>query len=150
MPLAPALQLKRHIRNGEGAMALDGVTVLVVEDDDLTRETTRRLLRSLGADVVEARDGAEGLSELERGRPDLVLCDVLMPGVDGIEFARRVRQDPRHRDIPLLALTGLDAPADFLRTWAARFDAHLTKPVTAAVLAGLEQYLPGRRRAARN
>ena len=130
-------------------MTLDGITVLVVEDDDLTRETTRRLLRSRGANVLEARDGAEGLARIERDQPDLVLCDILMPGVDGIEFARWVRQDPRFDEIPLLALTGLDAPADFLRTWAARFDGHLTKPATAEVLARLDQYLPPHRRIAR-
>jgi CheY-like chemotaxis protein len=123
-------------------MPLQGRTILVVEDDEGMRETTRRLLESLGARVVEAADGAAGRALLEREHPDLVLCDLVMPGVDGIDFARRVRADPRFRTLPILALTGLHAPADFLRTWAARFDGHLTKPATTTVLAGLDRYLP--------
>jgi CheY-like chemotaxis protein len=73
---------------------LRGRTVLVIEDDDDTREVVSRLVEALGATTVVAADGLEGLVQLERRRPDAVLCDLAMPIMNGIEFARRMRQKP--------------------------------------------------------
>lgn len=116
---------------------LRGRTILLIEDDDETREVTRRLLECMGARVAAAVDGFEGLMRLESLRPDTVLCDLAMPIMDGLEFARRMRQDPRHRRVLLIAITGRDSHADFLDTWAAGFDAHLVKPVTPEVVASI-------------
>jgi CheY-like chemotaxis protein len=84
--------------------------------------------------VVVAVDGFQGLAELDRCHPDAVLSDVRMPAMDGLEFARRMRRDPRYRGVPLIAVTGLDDPADVMARWRAGFDDHLSKPVSAQAL----------------
>jgi len=109
-------------------------TILVIEDDDDTREVISRLLEVLGAGVVVARNGLEGLVQLERCRPDAVLCDLAMPIMDGIEFARQMRRNPRYRRVLLIAVTGRETDADFMDTWGAGFDGHLVKPLTPEAL----------------
>ncbi len=120
---------------------LRGRTVLVIEDDDDHREVARRLLELLGARVVPAADGLEGLEQLERQKPDAVLCDLTMPIMDGIEFASQMRQRPKYRHVLLVAVTGRDSDADVLRTWNAGFDAHLVKPVTVEALRAIARRL---------
>lgn len=123
--------------------ALQGITVLVVEDDDEDRETTRRLLESVGARVTVAAGGREGLAKLQHEVPDIVLCDIRMPDMDGFEFAERVRREPRYRHVRLIALTGLQSFADVQRTWSAGFDGHLGKPATAEALIALGRRVSG-------
>jgi PAS domain S-box-containing protein len=101
--------------------------VLVIEDNDDAREMLRNLLRMFGHEVHEACDGARGLEEARRLRPDAALIDIGLPGMDGYEVARRIRADlPGAR---LVALTGYGQPEDRERALAAGFDAHLVKPV---------------------
>jgi two-component system CheB/CheR fusion protein len=119
-------------------------TILVVEDDGDTRDVVRRLLELLGARVTVAADGMEGLEQLQRLTPDAVLCDLTMPIMDGIEFALRMRRDPRHRRALLIALTGRQGQADILRTWEVGFDAHLVKPVNPEMLSALARRLSSR------
>jgi CheY-like chemotaxis protein len=123
---------------------LRGRKILVVEDDDDTREVVRRLLELLGARVVVAADGMEGLAHLRTLTPDVVLCDLTMPIMGGIEFAVRMRQDPRNRRVLLVAMTGRQGRADILHTWEIGFDAHLVKPVTPEMLSALAWRLSGR------
>jgi two-component system CheB/CheR fusion protein len=123
---------------------LRGCTILVIEDDVEARDTARRLLESLGARVVVAENGHDGLNQLASVRPDAVLCDLGMPVMDGLEFARRVRRNPRHRHVLLFAVTGWQGEADFRRTWEAGFDAHVVKPVTVEMLQALARRLPRR------
>jgi CheY-like chemotaxis protein len=127
-----------------GERLLRGSTILVVDDDAEASNVARRLLESLGARVVVAGNGLEGLNRLARARPNAVLCDLGMPVMDGLEFARQVRRDPRYRQVLLFALTGWQDPADFLRTWEAGFDAHLVKPVTMEMLHALARRLSTR------
>jgi CheY-like chemotaxis protein len=122
-------------------MSLTGATVLVVEDNPDHRIITMAMLGNLGAQVILARDGQEGLHALDRARPDLILCDLRMPVMDGFEFARRVRNHPKHGRTPLIALTALDTRESYLRTWGLGFDAHLIKPVTFETLDALDRYL---------
>ena len=121
-----------------------GSTILVVDDDVDASDVVRRLLESLGARVVVAENGREGLSRLANTPSHAVLCDLEMPIMDGLEFARRVRRDPRYRQVLLFALTGWQAEADFRRTWEAGFDAHLVKPVTMEMLHSLARRLSDR------
>jgi CheY-like chemotaxis protein len=101
--------------------------VLVIEDNDDAREMLRNLLRLFGHEVHEACDGAVGLEEARRLRPDAALIDIGLPGMDGYEVARRIRADlPGAR---LVALTGYGQPEDRERALAAGFDVHLVKPV---------------------
>jgi CheY-like chemotaxis protein len=111
-------------------MPLRGVTVLVVEDNPDHRETTQRLLEHLGARVVTAENGDDGLGAVLVHQPDLVLVDLVMPGMDGYEFARRLRSDPKYWRLRLVALTGLGDETSVLKSWSLGFDGHLVKPVT--------------------
>jgi PAS domain S-box-containing protein len=101
--------------------------VLVIEDNDDAREMMRNLLRLLGHEVHEACDGASGVEQARRVRPDAALIDIGLPGIDGYEVARRIRADlPGAR---LVAVTGYGQPEDRERALAAGFDEHLVKPL---------------------
>ena len=121
-------------------MPLRDVTVLVVEDDPDSRETTGLLLQHLGARVVTVENGDRGLAAVVLHQPDLVLVDLLMPEMDGVEFARRSRRDPKYRRVRLVALTGLRDEASVLKTWSIGFDGHLMKPVTVEGLDLLSRF----------
>jgi CheY-like chemotaxis protein len=108
--------------------------VLVIEDDDEYRDIIRRLVEFLGARVLTAADGLAGLRQMEPRPPDLVLCDLTMPIMDGLTFARCVRNIPRYRRVLLVAVTARGAQRDLLETWRTGFDAHLVKPVTLEAL----------------
>jgi CheY-like chemotaxis protein len=119
--------------------------VLFIDDDLDYCDVVRRLLEGVGVVVVIAADGAEGLHQLEHSRPDLVFCDLVMPGMDGIEFGIRMRGDERFRQVPLIAVTGRRDPGALLDSWGAGFDAHLDKPVTGDELLGVIERFAGRR-----
>jgi len=106
-----------------------GTTVLVVEDHADSADAMRQILTSLGARVVLAGDGLEGLVVLKRERPSIVLCDLRMPIMDGFQFIGHLRADPRFARLPVLAFTALGDGDDLMKTWQAGFDGHLTKPV---------------------
>jgi two-component system, chemotaxis family, CheB/CheR fusion protein len=119
-------------------MSLRGVSVLVVEDDRDHRELAREMLTALGARVTVAVNGEEGVKRLiKEGCPDLVLCDLRMPVMDGYEFAREVRTHSPCRHVRLVALTALRDPIAYTRTWSAGYDAHLEKPLTVEKLEDL-------------
>jgi CheY-like chemotaxis protein len=112
---------------------LPSLKVFVVEDHDDNREGMVALLRSLGCAVDAAADGREGVARIKDVRPDLAIVDVGLPGIDGYELARRVRQ-ALGRSTLLVALTGYGRAEDREHALAAGFDLHLTKPVGADVL----------------
>ena len=131
--------------------SLRGCAILVVEDDVEAGDLLRRLLELLGARVFVAENGVDGLERLANVPVDVVLCDLTMPIMSGLEFARRVRQNPRFRRIPLVAVTGRQEQEDFLQTWDAGFDAHLVKPVTVEMLQSVaRRFLWRRSRQARS
>lgn len=80
--------------------------VLVVDDRPVNRDLVRTVLRYYGHDTLEAADAAEALTLLERGRPDVVLTDVIMPGMDGYQLASVIRSNPASHGIPVLFYTG--------------------------------------------
>ena len=80
-------------------------TILVVDDEMMLTEILRDVLQDAGYRVVTAGDGREGLDSLPKVRPDLVLCDVMMPIVDGRELCRVMRADPQYRSIPVVMMT---------------------------------------------
>jgi two-component system, sensor histidine kinase len=109
--------------------------ILVIEDDADAREVLQMSLEAEGHRVTVAADGAEGLAAAAATRPEVVLVDLGLPGLDGLEVARRLREalGPQVR---LIALTGYGRSEDRARTAAAGFDDHLTKPLGAdAILA---------------
>jgi CheY-like chemotaxis protein len=92
------------------------------------------LLNLLGQETEVAYSGKEALERLESFRPDFVLLDLGLPGMDGYEVARKIRAMTQFRDIRVVALTGYGQPEDRQRTQAAGFDDHLVKPVDLTVL----------------
>jgi two-component system cell cycle response regulator DivK len=118
--------------------------VLVVEDTEDNRRILRDLLGSAGYDVVEASDGAEGLSAVARLRPDLVVLDIQLPVIDGYEVARRLKADPKTRDIPIVAVTSYALAGDEEKSRAAGCDAYVAKPFSPRhLLATILGFLPG-------
>jgi CheY-like chemotaxis protein len=102
--------------------------VLIVEDDDDIRRSLGELLEDDGYQVITACDGREGLERLELGRPCLIVLDILMPRMNGLEFLAAVKADPERADIPIVAMTAGDGAteAGLTRAGAARL---LTKPL---------------------
>ncbi len=103
--------------------------VLVVEDNEVNLELLQYLLQACGHQVEMARDGIEGLERLRAWRPDLVLCDIELPRMDGVSFARAVRADPGLGALPLLAVTANAMGGDRARFLAAGFDDYIAKPI---------------------
>jgi two-component system, cell cycle response regulator DivK len=126
---------------------LRGLTVLVIDDSHDDREIASYMLGVLGATVVTATDGLDALRRLDTVSPNLILCDLWMPLMDGYTFAKRLRANPQYRRIPLIAVTALRDERAQIRTLIEGFDAHLEKPLMPEMLEGLTQFLPGRRRA---
>jgi two-component system CheB/CheR fusion protein len=113
------------------ARGLADLRVLVVDDDPGTREAVTEMLEGTGAQVRAARSSAEGLAAVEDFRPDVVLCDIAMPGEDGYTFIRRMRAlgFGRGGAVPALALTALAGEEDRRRALSAGFQMHVSKPV---------------------
>ena len=107
---------------------LDGLTILLIEDSEDSLEATRIMLEVLGADVLGARDGVEALDVMARTRPDLVLCDLRMPRMDGFEFLDQLCRLHGADHPPVVAMTGLASHADHQRTQTAGFEGHINKP----------------------
>ncbi len=118
------------------------VRVLVVDDNRDAADSLQTLLQLEGYAVDVAYDGEQALAAFEASWPQLIVMDLGMPGMDGYEAARRIRQQARGRDVLMIALTGWGQGEARLRTEQAGFDHHLTKPVdSAAIAALLEQHL---------
>ena len=120
-----------------GSAPLSGGSVVVVEDNADSREMLCTMLTHAGLSCHGAADGPAGLQLVEEIAPDIVILDVGLPGLDGLDVARRIRANPRHRGIRLIALTGYGQSADRAATSAAGFDYHLVKPVQPGELLGL-------------
>lgn len=104
--------------------------VLVIEDNPANMELMTYLLRAFGHTVLEATDGRQGLDAARDARPDLIVCDLQLPLVDGYEIARTLKSDPALRAVPLLAVTAYAMVDDRQKALAAGFDGYLTKPIS--------------------
>jgi PAS domain S-box-containing protein len=139
LPQAPKLAPAQEHGDAGGLAADDGnQRVLVVDDNRDAADTLSMLLEFMGnKEVKVANDGPAALAEMEAFRPDVVLLDIGMPGMDGNEVARRIRQQPQFAATRLVALTGWGQDEDRRRTQESGFDHHLTKPVDIAALQAL-------------
>lgn len=102
--------------------------ILVVDDQVHIVRLVQVNLERAGYQVVTAYDGDEALQKVKTERPDLVVCDVMMPKKDGFEVLRELKADPETRDIPVIMLTAKAQDADVFRGWASGVDCYLTKP----------------------
>lgn len=118
------------------------VRVLLVEDNSDAADSLAMLLELLGHHVRVAHDGVVALEVAPANVPDVMLVDIGLPGIDGYEVARRVRQHPELKHVVLVALTGYGREEDRRRALAAGFDYHLVKPVDPDLLQGLVARLP--------
>lgn len=116
------------------AMSSQPPLVLIVEDDLEMRRVYSELLERNGFAVDQAHNGHQGLDKAFKIRPALILMDIALPGMDGIELCRRLRADVRTRAIPVLAVTGYGDRHYPDRARLAGADFVLTKPCDAAVL----------------
>lgn len=103
--------------------------ILLVDDDPDAADSLGLLLSMDGHTVVLARDGAHALALAESRPPEVALLDIALPGMDGLELARRLRARPGGERLLMVALTGYGRPQDIARSRSAGFDAHLVKPV---------------------
>jgi two-component system cell cycle response regulator len=103
--------------------------VLIIEDNPANLELMTYLLGAFGHTVLTAGDGNRGLETADREHPDVIICDVQLPDIDGFEVARRLKNHPRLRLIPLVAVTALAMVGDRDRVLAAGFDGYFAKPI---------------------
>lgn len=108
----------------------DALRVLVVDDDQDTIDSLAMLLRHWGHDVQVAREGEAALKQADNLRPQLLLVDLAMPGMDGLQFARHLRSQPQFSKTPLIAVTGLSDPSHRQQAAEAGFDDFVVKPYT--------------------
>lgn len=121
--------------------------VLVVDDDRLTLEILATILDLEHFEVTTAAGGAEALASLDDDLPDLVVCDVMMPEVDGLEVTRRIRLRTDGQDLPIVLLTARDRPADRTAGMAAGATVYVTKPFSPlALIRTLSELAPEPRR----
>ena len=119
--------------------------ILVVEDNPLNLKLVRVVLQPAGYDVIEAQSGEEGVRAAQADPPDLVLMDLQLPGIDGTETLRRLRQGSLGGDVPVVAVTAFAMAEDRQRASLAGFDGFVEKPISVRELPGqIEAFLSGR------
>jgi len=114
--------------------AAGAARILVVDDQPANIQIVGNVLGPLGCDIVPASDGATALKRLAARPPELVLLDVVMPGMDGIEVCRRIREEPDRREIPIIFLSAADDKDSIVRALAAGGVDYVTKPFDHAEL----------------
>jgi two-component system cell cycle response regulator DivK len=103
--------------------------ILIVEDNPLNLELLRDILSAEGYDVLEAADGPTGVAIARLERPALILMDLQLPGLDGLQATRQIRADPNLRDVPIVAVTAHAMKGDDERARAAGCDGFIPKPI---------------------
>lgn len=116
--------------------------VLVVDDNRDAAESLAMFLKLSGHETFIAHDGLEAVDKAARLSPDIILLDIGLPKINGFEAARRIREQSQGKRLVLVALTGWGQDADRHKSREAGFNAHLVKPVDAAVLANLMAEFP--------
>jgi two-component system cell cycle response regulator DivK len=125
-----------------------GELILIVEDNEKNRKLMRDVLRVKGYQTVEAETAEEGIRLAQDSRPALILMDLQLPAMNGIEALGHLRSDSRTEAIPVIAVTASAMTQDRQRIMAAGFDGYQTKPISVKeFLAAVRQVLDGRPRA---
>ena len=120
-----------------------GKRILVIEDQEDNRRILRDLLTSVGYEIIEAVTGEEGVAMAETSRPDLILMDIQLPGIDGYEATRRVRAHPALRQVPIIAVTSYALSGDDVKAMEAGCTDYVPKPFSPrGLLAKVREYLP--------
>ncbi len=125
-----------------------GITILVIDDNPLNLKLASQVLQSAGHTIIAARDAEQALALLAASMPDLVLTDIALPGMDGLELTRRLKADARYRHLPVVALTASAMKCDQVRGMQAGCDAYIAKPIDTRHVAMQLAEVLARRRAA--
>ena len=115
-------------------MSLKGTTILVVEDNDMNRKLCRAILESHHASVIEAETAEIGLALLDQQRPDLVLMDIHLPGMDGLQATQKIKENPAWKDIPVIALTAYTKDENAKNDQKDSYDSYISKPYSITTL----------------
>ena len=116
-------------------------SILVVEDQEDNRQIIRDMLTFTDYEIVEG--GEEALAVVAKQRPDLILMDIQLPGMDGYETTRRIKADPALRSVPIIAVTSFALSGEEQKAQVAGCDAYVPKPYSPRqLLAKIRQYLP--------
>ena len=126
---------------------MSGERILVIEDNEKNMKLVRDVLQASGYRTLEATTGGQGVELAVEHRPDLVLMDIQLPDINGVEALGRLRANERTASLPVLALTAQAMEGDRERFLAAGFDGYLSKPVNIAdFVATVKRYCEGRGR----
>jgi len=124
--------------------------ILVIEDNAANLELVRYLLSYSGYAVLQARDGAQGVALAWQERPDLIVCDLQLPVLDGYEVLARLRKNPDTSGALIVAVTAFSMPNDRQKVMTTGFDGYLSKPIEPETFVGqIEAFLPAELRAPR-
>jgi len=107
--------------------------VLIIEDNAANLELMNYLLKSFGYVPILAHNGEEGWEKLVREPPDFIICDVHLPGIDGFEITRRLRQNKALQKVPIIAVTALAMVGDRDKILSAGFNGYISKPIESEV-----------------
>lgn len=130
--LRPTRIRQKHVRNCLGAIVLK--KILIVEDNQFLRTTTADILQLAGYEVIQAEHGKEGVERAQLDRPDMIVCDVEMPELDGYGVLHYLSNDPKTAMIPFIFLTSRDGAEEMRRGMSSGADDYLVKPFSEADL----------------
>lgn len=108
---------------------MDTKRILLIEDNPVNRRLAQFLLKSQGYEVWEVTNATEAFAALKERRPDLILMDIQLPGMDGLDATRHLKADPATRDIPVLAVTSYAMKGDEAKAFEAGCSGYVTKPI---------------------
>ena len=117
------------------------IKILVVDDVDTNRFVLRDIIREMGYDPVLAENGMQALRIVERIRPQLMILDIAMPGMDGNEVCRRMKENVETREIPIIFISAYDSPEDIVNGFNLGGEDYITKPFVPVVKARLRLHL---------
>ncbi|MCR4344083.1 MAG: response regulator [Candidatus Scalindua sp.] len=121
---------------------MSDINVMVVEDNEKNRKLMRVVLKSKGYNVIEAATGEEAISALKKQKPDIILMDIQLPGIDGITLVKQIRADTNTNDIPIIAVTAYAMKGDEQKILSCGCNDYISKPIDTHELPNIiEQYL---------
>jgi len=116
--------------------------ILVVEDNETNMYLISFILKSRGYEIIEAKSGEEGVDIAVKERPDLILMDIQLPGIDGLDATKRIRKSKAAREIPIVALTSYAMTGDREKSLSAGCTGYIEKPINPDTILGeIEKYL---------
>lgn len=120
--------------------------ILIVEDNPQTVKLVKFILEKSKYSTISAKDGEEGLQMAREKKPDLIILDLMLPGIDGYQVCEALKADPNTKEIPVIVLTALDTGVDFEKALEKKADWYITKPFEAQHLLKRIDYLIEKRK----